>query len=280
MFRLCNPQTKTYSIVTMHNVPYQPNYVEDIIGQDQLRDSAGFDVQMPAKEINEYGEELPTSRPMIITHNSKEINRITKDPQDNLYYVYIMEASTLEKMEAVQMSETCPHENQATCVSTCHYGPRTLKSKKLTVEEIHNRYGHPLGSKMTKMIHNLYELGYEISGSSNNYECMACNVAKMKPLPYPTLPVSRKLDTKPGEKWSHDLSGKMSIDPICYRGSKYRSLAIDYYSGMVRLEFLHNKSDAINHIKRIEIATNKNFGNGRFSTLKTDGAGELGSNET
>jgi hypothetical protein len=68
------------------------------------------------------------------------------------------------------------------------------------------------------------------------------------------LDINRRLAFKPGEKFSHDCSGKIST-PALGSEAIYFSVIIDYATGRMDIKLLNNLTQARTHIKQYILTT-------------------------
>ena len=145
--------------------------------------------------------------------------------------------------------------------------PKIPKIKK-SLEEWHYTLGHC----NTQDIINLQKITPEmIISDKKHFECNYCIEAKM------TNKINRTPDekaSKPLELVHTDLCGP--INPISLQGCRYAIVFVDDYSGLTKLFFLKNKSDASRATAKY-IAEMSKYGN--IKTIRSDGGGEFTSHE-
>jgi hypothetical protein len=152
------------------------------------------------------------------------------------------------------------------------------KDKTLTFQQIHVAYNHPGTQRTKELVKVLEGNGMTIIGNPT-IQCMACDLAKAKPIPSKQQEKSKRQDLLPGQSWAHDLSGKMRVTAIDEHNGSYRSLAIDEHSGMENLQILRTKGQAKQHIRQLRNSVNNRFGEFGFKHLRTDNAKEYLSKE-
>jgi transposase InsO family protein len=104
--------------------------------------------------------------------------------------------------------------------------------------------------------------------------CDGCMLAKQKRLPFPSqfaYRVTRQLDLVHG-----DLCGPIS--PPTPGGKRYFLLLVDDYSRYMWVALLHSKDEALNALKKIQIAAEVER-NLKLKVLRTDRGGEFTSDQ-
>ena len=164
---------------------------------------------------------------------------ILPDDQDLLYYTSIGVCTEQQKDEFRGRKEKAK------------FAPLRKHDTNVTMEKIHARFGHPGKSRTKALSKDLtQDYGFEIKGKLKE-DCAACDLAKSSSLGYPSLDNERRKKTKTGEKWAHDLSGPVNVDPIGFKGHRYRSIMTDYRTGYYEIELLI-KLDGLSKLGRIQ----------------------------
>lgn len=258
LFRMYSPLVKEYTVVKIEHCQLMNKYPESVISEHQLEHAESLGLAKPL---------FPKGRLEMYRHG-KIWDRIQSDSNDNLFYTHIAPCSEDEIREH---SSNVPGKG--------YFAPVSAKDLAVSRETVHMRFAHPSKDRLGQLVTDLSDRGFEIKGKAAEEACFSCVVAKMRPAPHPVLDSERRLEAKPGERWSHDLSGKMSTKPFGGGDGHYRSIMVDYQSGFYDLQILPSKSDAPRHIYDVRDAVKERFKDDRFTVFKADNAKETNSHE-
>ncbi|KAJ3376695.1 hypothetical protein HDU80_003829, partial [Chytriomyces hyalinus] len=255
VFRLGNPATGKYILLSMPDSYLQPTYTDPVIAQRKLGKLPNISISMKDKEDDPH-------QPYMIKYNGVEFTRLFP-AKDELYYCSIMKASAEEKAQALEAWKG----NKALYASQ--------KSKeKLTKAMCHDRYDHPRGQSLENLIKRLELGGVIVQDKDREITCTACDLAKMVPYPAKGHDKRQRTDVLPGEKWSHDLLGLMAEPAIGFIGGRYCSIAVDYCSGKGDIMIIKVKSQARIHMDLLQKRVDRYHGGARFKQWHTDNARE------
>ncbi|KAJ3264522.1 hypothetical protein HDU77_008384 [Chytriomyces hyalinus] len=95
VFRLGNPQTGKYILLSMPDSYLQPNYTDPVIAQRKLGKLPNISILMKDKEEDPH-------QPYLIKYKGQEFTRLYP-AKDKLYYCSIMKASPEEKQQALEV---------------------------------------------------------------------------------------------------------------------------------------------------------------------------------
>jgi hypothetical protein len=255
IFRLCDPESANYLVITIPDSDLQPGYVGPVIAQRKLSKLQDWQIT-----IQDKSEDL--QQPLHLHYQGSPFAKIYP-AKDELFYASIMKATDEEKLQALDALKN----NKG-------FYAAPSKQSEVSKFQLHTRFGHPKGANLDNLIKRTEAKGTKVTEREKPLICTSCDMAKLVPLPSKPHDRRQRTEVLPGEKWSHDSSGKMSVPAIGFNGGLYRSIAVDYHSGKGDIRITKTRAEHRAHLQDIQRRIDRYFGGHRFKAWHTDNAKE------
>ncbi|KAJ3102064.1 hypothetical protein HK100_004426 [Physocladia obscura] len=182
----CIIQPTKKGLVALLGLFVQPTCTDVVILQGKLGKVKNISILLKDKENDPH-------QPYVIKYKDQAFTTVYL-AKDEIYYLTIMKASKEEKQVALEAYQR-------------RWALYAVASKKQEISKlmIHQCYRHPKVAIIKNLIQRLEMNGIKIIGKDEELKCVACNLAKMVPLPSKAQDKSQRMNVLPGEKWLHDL---------------------------------------------------------------------------
>ena len=142
----------------------------------------------------------------------------------------------------------------------------------MTLYDLHVKFNH-CSKERLNILRRKLEQDDDIDIIEEDFHCDDCQEAGFQRLPHYPNPPEHFDQFEKGTYLTHDLSGKISIEPLHMEESKYISQVIDVKSGYESLRLLETKNEAVDHIQHV-VEVMKNRYDIKVKQVKTDHASE------